>query len=122
MQQELAKIPVGGEEKEARGVEVEATHGEEPGIAVTGHEFGHAGPSLGVAHGGQVARGLVKHEVGGAGAQAHRAPVDGHLVDGGVYLAAQLPRHDPVHRHASGSHQVRRAATARHAGARQESL
>ena len=122
VQQVLRQITVGGKEQKARGVAVQAAHREEPRKAVARYQVGHAGALLRVAHGGEVAGRLVEHQVHGALVELDRHAVDLDMVTVDIDLGAQLGRDLTVDGHASGGHQVLRAAAARHARARQKAL
>ena len=122
VQQVLRQVAVGGKEQKPRGVAVQTTHREEPRKAVARDQIGHARAFLWIAHGGEVAGRLVEHQVYGA-----LVELDGHAVDLDVIavdidLGAQLGRDLAVDGHATGGHQVLRAAAARHARARQKAL
>ena len=122
VQQVLRQVAVGGEEQQARGVAVQAPHREQAWKAVAGDQVGHAGALLRVAHGGEVAGRLVEHQVHGALVELDGHAVDLDVVAVDINFGAQLGRDLAVDGHAAGGHQVLRAATARHAGARQKTL
>ena len=122
VQQILRKVAVGGKEQEARGVAVQATHREEPRKAVARDQVGHAGALLRIAHGGEVAGRLIEHQVHGALVELDGHAIDLDMVAVDIDLGAQLGRDLAVDGHASGSHQVLRAAAARHTRARQTAL
>jgi hypothetical protein len=104
MEQAVGQLAVGGEEQGARGVVLQAAHGEDAPVHGV-HQIEHGAAALGIGHRRHDAARLVEH-VGGERREVEPFPVDLDAIVLGIGLGAELVHHAAVDPHAPADDQL----------------